>query len=160
MNLEMADDEGGEITEVEIQSKDEILDECRDLAHSLDNDPRGARVCISWDLFDDDGEPLGHGREIIDVDADHDALIEEAGGDTSCQHQWSAEGEGGCDDNPGVWSTGGTGIVYREHCTKCWLHKTEYHTGSQYNYGEADTVEYEQGEPPEATTDVEEEVAP
>ena len=80
----------------------------------------------------------------VEIEPDHDALIKAAGGDTDCDHDWTAEGEGGCDQNPGVWSTGGTSMVFRSHCRKCGLHRIENHTGSQRNPGEHDTVEYTQ----------------
>jgi hypothetical protein len=70
-------------------------------------------------------------------------LIAAAGGDTSCDHDWSAEGEGGCSENPGVWSTGGTSMVFHTHCTHCGLIRIERSTGSQRNPGEHDTVEYQ-----------------
>lgn len=57
-------------------------------------------------------------------------------------HDWTAEGEGGCDQNPGVWSTGGTSFVSFTHCRKCGLRRIERTTGCQKNPGEHDTVEY------------------
>ena len=86
---------------------------------------------------------------------DHDALIRAAGGDTECDHDWTSEGEGGCTENPGVWSTGGTSMTFGAHCRKCGLHRVESTTGSQYNPGEHDTVEYEQ--PPTSCAECESE---
>jgi hypothetical protein len=80
----------------------------------------------------------------IDVEPDTDSMIAAAGGDADCDHDWTAEGEGGLRENPGVWSTGGTAMVFHTHCTKCGLHRKEYDTGSQRNPGEHDTVEFEQ----------------
>jgi len=57
-------------------------------------------------------------------------------------HDWSREGEGGCDENPGVWATGGTTIVTKSHCTICGLRRTATDLGPQRNPCECDTVEY------------------
>jgi hypothetical protein len=64
-------------------------------------------------------------------------------GDSPDDHDWTAEGEGGCDENPGVWSTGGTSMMFRTHCRACGLRRTEHTTGYQRNPGDHDTVEYE-----------------
>lgn len=68
------------------------------------------------------------------------ALIKDAGGDVDCEHIWTAEGEGGCTENPGVWSTGGTSLVFKTHCLNCGLQRTEWFAGFQRNPGEHDTV--------------------
>lgn len=78
---------------------------------------------------------------------DHGDAIEEAMGDAGCgldpdDHDWTSEGEGGLDNNPGVWSTGGTSFVFKSHCRVCGLHRTETKVGSQRNPGEGDSVEY------------------
>jgi hypothetical protein len=80
----------------------------------------------------------------LDISPDHDAMIRAAGGDTDCDHEWTAEGEGGCNENPGVWSTGGTSMTFATHCKHCGLHRIERSTGSQRNPGEHDTVSYKQ----------------
>ena len=33
---------------------------------------------------------------------------------TAATHVWTREGMGGCDENPGVWSVGGTSYAYSE----------------------------------------------
>ncbi len=88
-----------------------------------------------------DGETL-RARVTVMVEPDHEALITQAGGDPNCDHHWTSEGEGGCDENPGEWLTGGTSMMFRSHCTECGLVRVENHTGSQRNPGECDTVEY------------------
>ena len=60
-----------------------------------------------------------------------------------CDHEWTSEGEGGCDENPGVWSLGGTTIQTREHCEHCGVTRITISHGSQRNPGESDTVRYE-----------------
>ncbi len=106
----------------------------------------GAAVGVTWWLYSDadHATEIEDGSLTIDVEPNHDALISAAGGDTECDHDWSAEGEGGCDENPGVWSTGGTSLTFSTHCRKCGLQRTEYSTGMQRNPGEHDTVKYEQ----------------
>lgn len=105
-------------------------------------------VC-AWRIgIDADGDsvPVDEDSHEVDIEPDHDALIRAAGGDADCDHDWTAEGEGGCDENPGVWSTGGTSMVFHTHCKKCGLHRVERSTGPQHNPGEHDTVEYTQPE--------------
>lgn len=104
----------------------------------------GASIGAWWTLSDEDGDEIDTGSVTVDIEPDHDALISAAGGDTDCDHDWSAEGEGGLSENPGVWSTGGTAMVFHAHCRSCGLHRKERSTGSQRNPGEHDTVEYEQ----------------
>lgn len=104
----------------------------------------GASVRASWTLTDEAGDEVADGAVTVEIEPDHDALIRDAGGDPDCDHAWSSEGEGGCAENPGVWSTGGTSIVTAEHCTRCGLHRVTKHTGSQRNPGEHDTVTYSQ----------------
>lgn len=36
-------------------------------------------------------------------------------------HDWTGEGEGGLDENPGVWSVGGAAILTSRHCRHCGL---------------------------------------
>lgn len=115
----------------------------------------GARITACWTLTDDNGEEVDEGGVTVEIEPDHDALIRAAcggkyssewerccGGDPDV-HDWTSEGEGGCDSNPGVWSTGGTSMSFASHCKTCGLHRSEHHTGSQRNPGEHDTVSYE-----------------
>jgi hypothetical protein len=62
---------------------------------------------------------------------------------TDCTHSWSSEGEGGCSENPGVWSLGGTTIHTSEHCAHCGLRRKVTMYGSQRNPGQCDSVTYE-----------------
>lgn len=84
----------------------------------------------------------------VEIEPCHEHLIKEAAGKTGCgtspdDHDWTSEGEGGCTDNPGVWSTVGTSMRYASHCRVCGLKRIECTTGSQRNPGEHDTVSYE-----------------
>lgn len=113
----------------------------------------GASVDVWWELTDADDEELDSGFVTVEIEPDHSSKIADAVGrwdrpDNFCgddpeDHDWTSEGEGGCDENPGVWSTGRTSMVFKSHCRKCGLHRTETTTGSQRNPGEHDTVEYE-----------------
>jgi hypothetical protein len=99
-------------------------------------------VWVGWTLDDEDGDEVDDGSLSLSVEPKHGVLIEAAGGDTDCDHDWTAEGEGGCSENPGVWSTGGTSMTFATHCTKCGLRRVEVSTGSQKNPGDHDTVQY------------------
>lgn len=59
------------------------------------------------------------------------------------EHTWERpEWLGGCRENPGVWSRGGTTMAYHSVCAcGCHLHEIQY--GSQRNPGQMDTSEYE-----------------
>lgn len=108
----------------------------------------GASIDVSWWITDAAHRETNRGRLTVDVEPDHAAMIRAAMGDAeSCgddpdDHEWTSQGEGGCDENPGVWSTGGTSMKFTSHCRRCGLHRTEETTGSQRNPGEHDTTEY------------------
>lgn len=114
---------------------------CEDWARAGDWGDDGALVRVRYTLSDDDNEWPTDSID-VEIDADHDALIRAAGGDTDCEHEWTSEGEGGCDENPGVWSAGGTALVISNHCEVCGLRRVRHLTGAQHNPGEHDTVEY------------------
>lgn len=60
-------------------------------------------------------------------------------------HDWQSPHDlvGGCDSNPGVWSTGGTSFEYLTVCSHCGMFCLETSTGTQRNPDEAEkTVEY------------------
>jgi hypothetical protein len=58
--------------------------------------------------------------------------------DSSGEHDWSSHERGGCDENPGVWSLGGTTMVFEAQCQLCGLVRREKHFGSQRNPDECD----------------------
>ena len=125
----------------------QVRDEADDWVSDGEWGDDGASVTVHWQLSDGDGEVIREGTLSVEIEPDHDALIEAAGGDVDCDHVWSREGEGGCDENPGVWSTGGTTIVTREHCTCCGIIRESVSRGSQRNPGECDRVTYSLPEP-------------
>ena len=57
-------------------------------------------------------------------------------------HVWSSDGEGGCSENPGVWSLDGTTISITDHCEICGLRRKVIRYGSQRNPGQCDIVDY------------------
>lgn len=134
--------EADTLAEAEAAAPDEADDWCSDGEWGVG----GAAIEVDWEIFSDEDHEdlLAEGSTTVEIEPDHDDLIAAAGGDPDCNHEWSSEGEGGCDENPGVWSTGGTAMVFGSHCARCGLRRTEYHTGSQRNPGEHDTVVYEQ----------------
>lgn len=149
-NLNLRDDQCDDEREIDADSIADAVDQVRDEAEDWVSDGEwgedGASVTVYWTLSDD-GEIIREGTLSVEIEPDHDALIEAAGGDVDCQHEWSREGEGGCNENPGVWSAGGTTIVTREHCTCCGLIRESVSLGSQRNPGERDTVTYSLPEP-------------
>lgn len=145
--LTMVDDSGGEETrqleaDTVRDAADQIRDECNDWVVDGDWAAEGTAVPVNWWLYDENGDEIDSGHLTVDVEPDHYELIRAAGGDPDCDHDWSSEGEGGCDENPGVWSLGGTAMKFRCHCTRCGLIRVDIHTGSQRNPGECDTVKY------------------
>jgi hypothetical protein len=98
-------------------------------------------VCTWRAGLDHAGDEVRVDEEWHDVDlpVDHAALIREAGGDPDCEHEWTSEGMGGCNENPGVWATGGTSMLFSQRCTRCGVVRHEHWAGSQKNPGQADS---------------------
>jgi len=162
--VEMRDDQCSHTVEIEADSHshaDTLAREaCQEWAEEGDWGDDGAEVIVCYTVSvempeiaedDDEQEDIGaadlvtsEGTVCVEIKPDHDALIKAAGGDHDCDHDWTSEGEGGCTENPGVWSTGGTSLVFHTHCRTCGLKRVERSTGSQRNPGEHDTVEYTQ----------------
>ena len=47
------------------------------------------------------------------------------------RHRWTSAGMGGCSENPGVWSLGGTAYATAERCAHCGTVRNTYIPGSQ-----------------------------
>lgn len=88
--------------------------------------------------------PIASGKIVHVVPHNHELLILHSGGNPECKHYWisTIEIEGGCKENPGYWSTGGTTTVQVSHCLKCNVSKKETKFGAQRNPGQMDLVEY------------------
>lgn len=134
----------------EAEQDAEALREAREEAESWVREgnygDEGASVRAWFALEDEDSEWPETPIE-VEIDANHKTLIRAAMGNEGCgldpdDHDWTSEDEGGLDENPGVWSTGGTTMVFRAHCATCGLQRREVSTGSQRNPGDHDTVEY------------------
>jgi hypothetical protein len=65
--------------------------------------------------------------------------LPECEADENGEHDWQSEYEvvGGCRENPGVWSNGGTSMSYVFCCAKCGCYKHKNDPGFQRNAGEA-----------------------
>lgn len=96
---------------------------------------------------------MNHYCDDCDQDNDHDETEWCCGGDGRCDaveaepdcvgggaHRW--KGVGGCDENPGVQSLGGTALGFEAKCTQCGVFRYEVSRGSQRNPGECDSVRY------------------
>lgn len=148
--LEMRDGQCSESVEFDHEpDAAECEEACEEWVSGGDWGSDGASISVGWTVTahregDEDDEEVTSGHHTVEVKPDHDSLIRAAGGDPECDHDWTSEGEGGCSESPGVWSHGGTSMSFASHCRLCGLHRREYHTGSQRNPGEHDTVSYEQ----------------
>ena len=139
----------------EEEARDAITELCDDWASVGDWGPHGASVEIRWAIEDSDGNEIDYGCRTVEIEPDHTSLIREACWDgyqlAGCgtdpdDHDWTSDGEGGCSQNPGVWLTGGTSMLFRSHCRTCGLIREKSTTGSQRNPGDHDTVSYEMPE--------------
>lgn len=101
----------------------------------------GALIDARCRVTDEHGEEWDDFASVA-IEPQHDRLIRRAGGDPDCDHEWTSAHEGGCHENPGVWSTTGTTLVYHDHCTHCGLRRHVTRYGSQRNPGQADRIEY------------------
>ena len=101
------------------------------------------RVEYQWEVTNDDGDTIDSGSGFIEHQIEEPTCLESADG----EHDWTSEFEGGCTENPGVWSLGGTTMSFSCHCRHCGMEKTEVNYGSQRNPGQCDTVEYSEPDP-------------
>lgn len=137
-------EDGGHSETLDAADMDEAVEMAEELCRGGEWGDEGASVSVWVTEEDEDGEETDRRCITVEIEPDHDVLIKRAGGDPDCDHEWTGEGEGGCRENPGVWSTGGTSMSFARHCRLCGLHRTEYVTGSQRNPGERDRVVYTQ----------------
>lgn len=145
-------EEGGYRESLDASDMDEAVEMAEELCRGGEWGDEGAIVRVWVSECDASGEETDERYLTVEIEPDHAAMIEAAcdseqwerccGGDPA-DHDWTAEGEGGCRENPGVWSTGGTSMSFATHCRACGLHRNEYTCGSQRNPGEHDTVSYE-----------------
>lgn len=87
------------------------------------------KIVMFWGLYlnlNHESETVADGFELYNVEPNHCQLIENAGGNSECDHKWEAtyEVEGGMKENAGVWQNGAT-MEYKKHCSKCSMGQTE-----------------------------------
>ena len=104
-------------------------------------DNENSTVDYWWELYLGDDQ-VGEGNDCVLIKMDHDQAIEDAGGDSDCDHAWTSEGEGGCNENPGCWSEGGTRMRFRQHCKNCGITRETTDPGMQHNPGECEQTIY------------------
>jgi hypothetical protein len=97
-------------------------------------------VTIRWLAEDAAGRKLGSGSFDIEQMTEEPDCLEG-------EHAWTAEHEAGCESNPGVWSTGGTSMLFVARCRHCGMERKIRVTGSQRNPGDCDTAEYSDPDP-------------
>lgn len=114
--------------------------------------PTPCNIPVSWvaEWRDANGEEWEQsGSVTVAIEVDHETLIRAVAAESSCgdspdDHDWEAtyEVEGGCRENPGVWSHGRY-MTFADHCTKCGLRRsrTEYIVREMPQH-EVDTCEY------------------
>lgn len=137
-------EEGGHSEELPASSMEEAIDLAEELCREGSWGDEGASVSVWITETNSKGEETDFHSMTVEIEPDHAALIRRAGGDPRCDHDWTSEGEGGCRENPGVWSLGGTKMSFASHCRTCGLHRRALWHGSQRNPGEQDTVSYSQ----------------
>ena len=153
MRLEIRECDSGWRDELEVETRAAIEDAIESEYPRTDPEyPEGYTVDVAWWLYEDDeDEEIATGKHTVIVGPDHESLIHKVMGDAGCgddpdDHLWTTEDEGGCTENPGVWSLGGTTMQFASHCERCGLRRTEITLGSQRNPGETDSVEYSAAE--------------
>lgn len=145
----MAIEDGLGDEDIEADNIDEALEEAIDWTREGSWSAEGCRVTVYVHLLTDEDE---NDFAVVEIEPDHEALIKEALNDaqwtSGCcglnpdDHKWTSKGEGGCTENPGVWSHGGTTISTSDHCSMCGLRRSQVLLGDQRNPGEIDTTTY------------------
>lgn len=117
----------------------------------------GAAVDAAWRLVDQFGEEYERYDITVMIEPNHAVLIRDAvrdhfgryAEDNVCgfdedDHEWvsTVAVDGGLEENPGVFATGGTSMAFYSHCKNCKLRREECRPGSQRNPGEHNTVRY------------------
>jgi len=143
-----ATDDSGVIEQIEAPNMKTAINIAKDIWREVDWDDKGDSIPVKVYELNYGGDVVDTEFIDVDIEPNHPVLIRAAAdrheicGDQPEDHEWTSEGEGGMKENPGVWSTGGTSMMFCSHCRNCGLHRTERVTGSQRNPGEHDTVEY------------------
>ena len=144
---EMREDSGASEI-IEAESIEDAMQQAREWAAEGSYEER-VMVRVSVHEVDEDGEWLSDGESDSDEVA---AGPEPKPPATDCgtedeDHDWQRPQElvGGLNENPGVFSTGGTRLDFHEVCARCGLRKHSWDQGTQRNPGDLDEgVEYEE----------------
>lgn len=137
MKFRANDEQAREV--IEADSLAEALETAADLWKDGSWDGKSI-VTVRVTELDADGDDTDN-ADSIDVEVGDDPEAPEC---TDGQHDWQSPYPvvGGIDSNPGVWSKGGTTMVYKTCCAKCGVYRVETHYGSQRNHGQCDQVEF------------------
>lgn len=128
--------------DVEAAWGDDYDDVDRDSWEDADYGDGDYRVHVSWVANDASGDEIDSGSFTLEGHTEEPPCPESGDG-----HDWTSEHEGGCTENPGVWSTGGTSMLFVARCRHCGMERRESTTGAQCNPGECDTTEYSEPDP-------------
>ena len=128
-------DDGSSDT-VEADHGDDYEDAARELWDGADYGDGDYRVEVSWTATDAAGDEIERGSFFLE------GHTEEPDCPEADEHDWTSKHEGGCSENPGVWSTGWSSMLFVSRCRHCGMERRECTTGSQRNPGECDTTEY------------------
>jgi len=131
----------GSSEETEVDHGDDYEDAARDLWDGADYGDGDYCVDVRWTATDAAGKEVDSGS----FELTHQT--EEPDCPEADEHDWTSEHEGGCAENPGVWSTGGTSMLFIARCKHCGMKRQEHTTGSQRNPGECDTTTYSEPDP-------------
>jgi len=133
MKYRVSDDQVSKL--IEADSMEEALDEAVDLWQDGDWDSKCLVDLVVSEV--DNPDNVSYISVECGEDPEPPACIED-------KHEWDNPHDvvGGLKENPGVWSLGGTTLVFKSVCIHCGLIKREVCYGSQRNPGQCDTVEY------------------
>lgn len=149
-DVRMSDGQAEKWKTVEADDLDAADDAARELAgewaESGDWGDDGAIVVTRYEIFAPRNhvDDLASGVVETQIEPDHAALLRRAGAPADCDHEWAStvEVDGGCDENPGVFSRGGTTMVFSSHCARCGVRRVETRHGAQRDPGQSDSVKY------------------
>ena len=140
--LRVGDREVVDIIEIDAENLDDAIEiadaKAEEWPEGGEWGDEGTTVGVFWELYDDEAcdNEIESGYVNVDIEPNHDALIRDAGGNTSCDHEWSREDEGGLEENPGVFLGPGDSTIVYSHCQECGLHRKEIFRGPSRNPGE------------------------
>lgn len=138
-----ADDGNCEITGEYSNGRDAAEDYVSD--GDWGDEPCSISVSVWREAIDlSNGEIIRIDKQSFDVDTPACEEEEPDCRDTE-KHDWqSPEWLGGCRENPGVWSTGGTSGTSKSVCANCGAYRFHTWSGPQKNPGEPnETISYE-----------------